>query len=228
MNFLLISSNNESSFVAASLGSSVHVKYTSDYLDKTEISSYLKSPDKLAQCLKFITDKIIAEGTKLSELDAFSVITGPGSFTGIRVGLALAKGCADSLRKKIIPIDNFELLFNRIYNKSNSEKYCLLIPAKEPEFYYALYVNNAEMERGCLKFDEILSKFDKNTILAGNFSDDYKKNLGYFSILDKKNLLSELDSMVMLTEKKYISRSVYDSAEVEPVYLKDFNFRKNN
>jgi tRNA threonylcarbamoyladenosine biosynthesis protein TsaB len=228
LNFLLINSNNESSFVAAVLGSTILVKYTYEYLVKTEKSAYLKSPDKLAHCLKFITDEIISSGTQLSGLDAISVISGPGSFTGIRVGLALAKGYADSLGKKIIPLDNFELLFKRIQNKSGSGNYCLLIPAKEPEFYFSFYQNNAEIERGCIKSDEILSKFDKNTILVGNFSDDYKEKLGYFSSLDKKYMINELNSMVSLTEKKYLAGQMYNSSDIEPLYMKDFTFRTVN
>ena len=181
-----------------------------------------------------ITDEIISSGTPLSGLDAVSVITGPGSFTGIRVGLALAKGYADSLGKKIIPIDNFELLLKRIKNKSDSGNYCLLIPAKEPEFYFSFYQNNAEIERGCIKSDEILSKFDKNTILVGNYelkSENnfiYKEKLGYFSSLDYKSLNNELDSMIKLTKEKCVSGNLFDSADIEPVYLKEFNFRKNN
>ena len=225
MNFLLINSNRESSFIAALIKGSVIVKYTSDYLNKDEKTAFLKSPDKLVHCLKYITDNIKSRGLSLFEIDAVSVIIGPGSFTGIRVGIAIAKGFADSLTKKIIPINNFELISKQAEGKIHTQKYCILIPAKLPEFYYALFEKNLEIERGCVQLDEFSLKFDKNTTLVGNFNDDYKKNLGYFSIPCKNLGNQELQAMIELSKKKFLSGLIYDSGKIEPLYLKDFAFK---
>jgi tRNA threonylcarbamoyladenosine biosynthesis protein TsaB len=224
--FLLINSNDGSSFIAAYLTGSIHVKYTNDYLSSNDKNTTLKSPDKLIHCLKFVTEEIKKDAVPLSEIDAVSVIIGPGSFTGIRVGIALAKGIANSLNKKIVPIDNFELKLQLAKGQINSDKYCILIPAKLPEFYYALYENETRFEQGNINIDNFVEKFDKSTKLVGNFSNDYIKKLGYFDILNLKNLKTELDGMIDLTNEKYDFGLLYESEKIEPLYLKDFSFKK--
>lgn len=224
MKLLLINSNIESSFAASFIEGNVDVKYTSDFLDSSE-RAYLKSPDKLINCLKYITDSIINSGIKLSEIDAVAVITGPGSFTGIRVGIALAKGFADTLRKKIIPIDNFELIQKQAENFIKQDKYCFLIPAKRPEFYYKLFEKTKEIESGCVLVEDINAKFDKFTVLVGDFSHDYQEKLGYFDTLDKRNINTELDSMVKLAIEKYNKSELYEPKKIKPVYMKEFIFK---
>lgn len=227
MNVILINSNNESSFVASSFNGKTHVRYTSDYLDPGEKNAFLRSPDKLVHCLKHVTEKIESEGNNFSEIDAISVITGPGSFTGIRVGLALAKGMADGLGMKIIPIDNFELILHRLEKIDNNRKYCVLIPAKKPEFYYLILENKVTIESSCSKIDEIKSKIDKNVVIVGNFSDESEKNLGYFDFINVKGLKSELEAMLELASEKFTLKLLLDSNDIEPLYLKDFTFRKS-
>ena len=224
MKLLLINSNIESSFAASYIDGKIDVKYTSEFLDNSE-RAYLKSPDKLINCLKYITDIITENGAKQDELDAISVTTGPGSFTGIRVGLALAKGMAYTLNKKIIPIDNFELIQKQAENFIKQDKYCYLIPAKRPEFYYKLFEKNKEIESGCVLVEDFNAKFDKFTVLVGDFSHDYQEKLGYFDTLDKKNLSTELDSMVKLALEKYNKGELYEPGKVVPVYMKEFTFR---
>ena len=224
MKLLLINSNIESSFAASFIEGKIDVKYASDYLDSSE-KAYLKSPDKLIHCLKYIIDSMTGTGVRPDELDAICVITGPGSFTGIRVGLALAKGTANTLNKKIIPVDNFELIQKQAENFINQDKYCFLIPAKRPEFYYKLFEKNIEIESGCVLVDDFNAKFDKFTVLAGDFSHDYQEKLGYFNTLDKKNLNSELDSMIKLAIEKYSKGKLYEPGKIEPVYMKEFIFK---
>ena len=224
MKLLLINSNIESSFAASFIEGKIDVKYASEFLDNSE-RAYLKSPDKLIHCLKYITGSITDSGVKPVELDAISIITGPGSFTGIRVGLALAKGFASTLGKKIIPIDNFELIQKQAENFIKQDKYCFLIPAKRPEFYYKLFEKNNEKESGCVLVEDFNAKFDKFTVLVGDFSHDYQEKLGYFNTLDKKNLNSELDSMIKLAIEKYSKGKLYEPEKIEPVYMKEFIFK---
>ena len=224
MKFLLINSNIESSFAASYIDGEIDVKYSSEFLDNSD-KAYLKSPDKLIHCLSYIKDTIEAKGTHLNDIDAISIITGPGSFTGIRVSLALAKGVADTLNKKIIPIDNFELMYKRSEDLISSGSYCLLIPAKRPEFYYKLFENYKEKETGCITIEEFNAKFDKFTVLAGDFSHDYQEKLGYFNVPDKKYLKSGLDSMVAITIEKYNKGEVFEPGKIMPLYMKDFEVK---
>lgn len=58
-----------------------------------------------AECEKFITEC----GTKWSDIDAIGVVVGPGSFTGIRLGIAYAKGIAMGLNIPVVGISLFDL-----------------------------------------------------------------------------------------------------------------------
>lgn len=226
MKAILINSNPESSFVASIFGERKHVKYASELIHNDDKVN--RSPDKLAQCLKLVVDEVNSDENNLSEIDAISVITGPGSFTGIRVGLSLAKGIADFHNKKIIPIDNFELIREQAYDLLNTGNYCILVPAKPPEFYYSNFNDSIETGKGCEKFDEIVSKFGENGQFVGNFSDEYEKKLGYFRFVNIGGENNELDAMERLTLKKLEAGKLFNSDEIEPLYLKDFTFRKTN
>ena len=66
--------------------------------------------DKQSLALPVEAEKFIAEcGAKWSDISAIGVVVGPGSFTGIRIGIAYAKGLAMGLNTPVVPINAFEL-----------------------------------------------------------------------------------------------------------------------
>jgi tRNA threonylcarbamoyladenosine biosynthesis protein TsaB len=188
-----------------------------------ELSSVNKSPDKLIHCLNYIAS---LQEVNLSDIDAVSVTIGPGSFTGIRVGIAIAKGIADSLVKKIIPVNNFELTLNRLPNIEKNKKYCILIEAKLPEYYYSIIENNNEKKTGFVQISEINTIIDNNICIVGDFSNETMGNLSYFSVSSVKNLIPETEAMAKLSNKLFESGIVYNSGQIKPLYIKDFVIRK--
>jgi len=73
----------------------------------------------------------------IAALDAFAVTVGPGSFTGVRVGIALVKGMAFSTGKPVIPLSSLELL--ALNAKESAIPVCALFDARRGEVYTALY-----------------------------------------------------------------------------------------
>lgn len=68
------------------------------------------APEKQSVALPIETERFITEcGAKWSDISAIGIIVGPGSFTGIRIGIAYAKGLAMGLNIPVIPINAFEL-----------------------------------------------------------------------------------------------------------------------
>lgn len=81
-----------------------------------------------------LIDQVIREnGTGKSALDGIIVGIGPGSFTGLRVGMAAAKGLAAALRIPLFGVSIYAALAPRICRKEG--KACLLIPSRRDEFY---------------------------------------------------------------------------------------------
>jgi tRNA threonylcarbamoyladenosine biosynthesis protein TsaB len=228
LNLLLINSNIEDSFAALYSDNELLISRTADYIKNSDGFGTPRSPDRLIQCLSEISQKWEEKHTSLNELDAISVITGPGSFTGIRVGLAIAKGAADALDKKIIPIDNFELTLNRLNGIDPEKKYCILIPAKLPEYYFSIRKNNIEISSGFGELSSLSSLIDKETSVVGNFSDESELFLNYFELLNVKGLKPELDSMLELSIKHYGAGKLYSPENVVPLYIKDFIAKRKN
>ncbi|MCX8480738.1 MAG: tRNA (adenosine(37)-N6)-threonylcarbamoyltransferase complex dimerization subunit type 1 TsaB, partial [Sediminibacterium sp.] len=78
----------------------------------------------------------------MQDFVAVAVVAGPGSYTGIKVGLSAAKGICFALNILLIQINSLKLLANTAINKIKSDEECLIIPmidARRNEAYFAIY-----------------------------------------------------------------------------------------
>jgi tRNA threonylcarbamoyladenosine biosynthesis protein TsaB len=216
LNLLLINSGDSGAFAALTRGREKTVFYASEFVDSTDQRS--KKPDKLIHCVQSLSGQ-----TGFDSIDAIAVTIGPGSFTGIRVGLSIAKGMAFALGVKLIPIGNFELAINRVAEILKGREYCILLPAKLPEYYYSVFRNGMIMLKGCVFIENLKEIIKKDTLIVGDFDDESKLKHHYFEYINLKYLKSELDSMFELAERGFNSGNMIDAGKTEPVYLKDFN-----
>jgi tRNA threonylcarbamoyl adenosine modification protein YeaZ len=233
LKLLLINSNPDSSFAAFKSDEEQIISYASDFPALEDGAKKLQNPDKLIFCLEQITQLCRKKNIELEDIDAVSVITGPGSFTGIRVELALAKGFADALGKKIIPINNFELTLNRLTAVSPDAEYLVLLPAKLPEFYFSIMKNFHTISEGCAELDKLTSIITKKTTIISDFPRESVKNLNYFDYINVKDARHErsrmicpvFDSMISLSLKYFNMGKMYESEKIKPLYLKEFSFK---
>lgn len=214
-NLLLINSNDKDAFAAVLMNNKLTVSKAAEFID--EANPLNKKPDKLINCVHKLSKEL-----SLKDADAIAVTIGPGSFTGIRVGLSIAKGIAFASEKKIIPINNFELQLNRVKEVQSNTKYCVLIPAKLPEYYYSIIINSIEQSSGCIEVGNLGNILEKDTIIVGDFDDETSIKHSYFEYINVNDHKSELDSMLELAQSSLQSNKLYDAENVEPLYLKDF------
>ncbi|MCD7729620.1 MAG: tRNA (adenosine(37)-N6)-threonylcarbamoyltransferase complex dimerization subunit type 1 TsaB [Clostridia bacterium] len=72
-----------------------------------------------------------------AECEFFCAVTGPGSFTGIRIGISAAKGFASATGKPLMPLTAFDMV---AYNVNDAERFCVAIDAAHGHYYCMEYV----------------------------------------------------------------------------------------
>jgi tRNA threonylcarbamoyl adenosine modification protein YeaZ len=190
----LINSNDKNPFAALYVNNEVIVSYASEFIENPK--PFNKKPDKLINCVHRISKEY-----SLNDIDAIAVTIGPGSFTGIRVGLSIAKGMAFGLDKKIIPVNNFDLTLYRVEDTQPDKKYCVLIEAKLPEYYYSIIENNMHLKNGCVEMSDLSAQIENESIIVGDFDNETSIKHSYFKFINVRSG-SELDEMLDLSLKK--------------------------
>lgn len=112
---------------------------------------------------KMIGDAFTYIDLTIKDIDAISILNGPGSFTGLRVGMAAAKAISYSLKKPIIPVDTLRAIIAESY----TENACAMIDARRDRVYFsdgksdsAVYeICNLPDGNGRLVFGEGLLKY---------------------------------------------------------------------
>lgn len=85
--------------------------------------------------MPMLENMLESAGVKASDMDVFTVVTGPGSFTGIRIGVCSANAMAQAYGKSVIEVDSLETLYRGV----TGEKVCALIDARNDNVYAAYY-----------------------------------------------------------------------------------------
>ena len=164
------------------------------------------------------------------QLKAIGVSNGPGSYTGIRVGLAAAKRLSYALQIPMITFNTLEAMATTAIKEIKNEDayYCPMIDARRMEVYTAVYnyhlkeiIHPQAMVLTENSFEEISQQ--QEIIFFGNGSEKFKLLApdlkGTFSTV---NEISS-DSLGEITWKKYLEHLFADIAYSEPLYLKDFH-----
>ncbi len=166
----------------------------------------------------------------LADIDAVSVVAGPGSYTGLRVGMASAKGICYALNKPLILLDTLALMalaaikceafinFNGFF--------CPMIDARRMEVFTAVFNKQLEQKLDpqalILEADSLDDFLVKNQVLfVGDGAKKFKKinsnpNALFDDILYDENTISALSSRTF-SEKNFASL-----AYCEPLYVKEF------
>ena len=175
-----------------------------------------------------INELLINTGMKMQSLDAVAVTKGPGSYTGLRVGMAAAKGICYALQKPLIAINTLELMaFQMIETASNTEcLYCPMIDARRMEVFTAVYdaglqeiIQPSAMILDSQSFETML--INNQVIFSGSGAAKFEsviesKNAVFNSIKDLHQAMSEL------SHNKFNSGLFDDLLMTEPFYLKEY------
>ena len=167
----------------------------------------------------------------LKDLDAVAVAAGPGSYTGLRVGMASAKGLCYALNKPLINISTLEILAFAAIKISaeitaNKALFCPMIDARRMEVFTALYDENLRIiKEPCatvLNENSFANGLLNNPIVFfGNGSTKWKNICTHPNAVFLTDLNNPL-AMSKLASTKFRNEEFADLAYVEPFYLKEF------
>lgn len=169
------------------------------------------------------------------KLDAVAVSMGPGSYTGLRIGLSEAKGLAFALDLPLIGVDTLELLaVSAMFNHDISPDALLapMIDARRMEVYTAVYdfALEAVMSPRPLILTEgepyAAELADREVVFFGNGSDKARDVIMSPNARFIEGIVPLATDMLALAERAYASRNFIDLAYSTPNYLKDFQATK--
>ncbi|HEV7334052.1 MAG TPA: tRNA (adenosine(37)-N6)-threonylcarbamoyltransferase complex dimerization subunit type 1 TsaB [Flavisolibacter sp.] len=161
-----------------------------------------------------------------AQLDAVAVSTGPGSYTGLRVGLSAAKGLCYALSIPLISINTLQMMAAGVKNAGTS-LLCPMIDARRMEVFTALY--NSSVQEVAPATNMILDEtsfagwLQENTIsFFGNGSRKAEGIIKHFNASFVDHTATAAD-MVLLATEKFEKGDFSDLAYSEPYYGKDFH-----
>jgi len=142
----------------------------------------------------------------LEDIDYLACVVGPGSFTGIRVGMSTIKGISKVLNKKVIPINTFEILSDKVKSA------VILLNSTATSCYYAQIKNKAIVDTGVINKDQIIDKFGGQEFII--LKDEQKLiNLEYNNI----TIVDDMSKYYLFAIDKKISAN--EDYEFVPYYL---------
>lgn len=186
------------------------------------------------QLTVFAGELLASEGIKANQLEAVAVSKGPGSYTGLRIGVSAAKGIAYGASVPLIGIETTRSMFfglkedfEHMYEPFTDTFFCPMIDARRMEVYYCIYDNEGNITRNISA--EVIDSNSFRDIPAstrlvffGTGASKCKKVIEHSNtiFIDDFNVSASfmyLPAYDALDEKKF-----EDVAYFEPFYLKDF------
>lgn len=184
-----------------------------------------------ASALAVFIDELFKEkGITANDLDAVAVSKGPGSYTGLRIGVATAKGICYAAGKPLVAVNTLQSMCAAFIATQNTGKalLCPMIDARRMEVYCALFdstLNFVEPTAAVILNEQFLAEHLKENKIYffGDGSAKLKpvlENNTNAVFLD--NFSSTSTGMITLAKRKFEANDFENVAYFEPFYLKDF------
>lgn len=190
-----------------------------------------------------MVDKILTDsGLKLNQLDALAFGRGPGSFTGVRVGAAIAQGLALGADLPVIPISNLTAMAQAAFELYQAENVAAAIDARMNEVYFSQLVR----EKKCTDFgqffvwknlipeqvcspEKALVQLANSTALNIATSTALRVGTGWnaYAQFATKGLtgsdieLPDARYMLELARVEWLQQKTISALEIEPIYLRN-------
>ncbi|WP_102406129.1 tRNA (adenosine(37)-N6)-threonylcarbamoyltransferase complex dimerization subunit type 1 TsaB [Parabacteroides bouchesdurhonensis] len=178
----------------------------------------------------YVEEAIAVAKKKGVKLSAVAVSSGPGSYTGLRIGVSVAKGLCFGYDIPLISIHTLDILTIaalKLQKEANDRLYCAMLDARRMEVYAAIYNSGLEVIRGIsadiVNADTYMSYLEKDKVcFFGNGAEKCKSIITSPNALFMDNIYPLAVNMIPLSERAFIAGAFEDVAYFEPFYLKEF------
>ncbi|MBQ4572454.1 MAG: tRNA (adenosine(37)-N6)-threonylcarbamoyltransferase complex dimerization subunit type 1 TsaB [Clostridia bacterium] len=177
--------------------------------------------------MPMVEEAINESGVDLKDIDLFAITNGPGSFTGVRIGIACVKGMADALSKKCVAVSTLEAIAEPLKNQDVIA--CAVMDARCNQVYTAIFSEgNRLCEDKAVLIDELgeeLKQYDKKIVFIGDGSIlCYEKLCGIIQnceVADENIRFVHGSSISFIAEEKIKNgEEPISSANLVPFYLR--------
>ncbi len=207
---------------------SVAVSHDGAIIFQTEI---LDGPSHAQKLGSFVDEALSFTDNHAIPFDAVAVSCGPGSYTGLRIGVSMAKGVCYGRDLRLIALPTLEVMCVPVLLKYDDlpedALLCPMIDARRMEVYTAVYTRSLRpvIETNAMIIDENSMKelLEKHPVyFFGNGSDKCKDVISHPNAHFIDNIKPLAKNMCPLAEKAIANEQYADVAYFEPLYLKDF------
>ncbi|WP_159521608.1 tRNA (adenosine(37)-N6)-threonylcarbamoyltransferase complex dimerization subunit type 1 TsaB [Sunxiuqinia indica] len=200
-----------------------------DYIESHEGQNH-------AQKLSVFTDELLRRNQlTYRQLHAVAVSKGPGSYTGLRIGVSLAKGLCYANQIPLIAVSPLQSMSHHVssnlkkykLNKADNLLFCPMIDARRMEVYTALYNHEHQpiesVSATIIDRESFHNLLDKQPIaFFGNGSAKCQSAIDHPNAIFIDNIKTSAQFMCSLSQEAYENNDFVDVAYFEPFYLKDF------
>ncbi len=173
----------------------------------------------------FIQNALAKANISFSDLSAIAVGKGPGSYTGLRIGVSSAKGLCFGLDIPLIAMESLETLANAI--SDNNSFVIPLLDARRLEVFTAVFKNKIQLKptNNLILTSNSFLEFlqEDKVIFLGDGASKTENIISHKNAVFLDNYHPSAKEMVHLSFTKYKNRQFEDVAYFEPFYVKDFH-----
>ena len=190
---------------------------------REDVTTNFSHSEKL---LKFISKLFSDAKLSLSDLDAIAVSMGPGSYTGLRIGVSTAKGLCYGLDIPLISISTLKAMSFGMALEIKADLYCPMIDARRMEVYSAFFdINNTEVRKiqaDIIDENSYKKELEKKVVFFGDGSEKLIEKIKHKNAIFVSDIHPSAKNMGLLSYQKFTKSLFEDLAYFEPFYLKDF------
>ncbi|HRW99409.1 MAG TPA: tRNA (adenosine(37)-N6)-threonylcarbamoyltransferase complex dimerization subunit type 1 TsaB [Cyclobacteriaceae bacterium] len=196
-------------------------------------SSHLHIPQSASSRLAVMIDEVLKRcDVSPKQLNAVAVSSGPGSYTGLRIGVASAKGLCFALSIPLIAVNTLESMVSQVADRfDEGDLLCPMLDARRMEVYCLLALSDGrviqETQAKVIDESSFQSELSENKIIFfGSGAAKCRDVIQHKNAAFIDNIFPSAVDIGRLAFAKFESQSFEDLAGFEPFYLKDFIVKK--